>query len=189
MRRHGIARAAGQFRCFVDVARFDRGENLLDPLRIAPEPTGPPPEATFDHDRQGDDRDDEDRPHDRAALLEVVDEEILALRCRLSRLRAFRRRSGRGGRGGAGSGGRGRRAAVPGAAGAVPGAAGEVIVSVVVAGAVAGISPRAEHLRCSGDRGRGGGIGRDRSGLVAGEAAGSWAKAASAKVSGAQTND
>src|SRR6266480_2037980 len=71
-----IAGIAGKPRRFRDVADFDRRENLFDPLGVASEPTSAPPEDSFDHDRQRDDRYEKDRPHDRTALIKVINDEI-----------------------------------------------------------------------------------------------------------------
>ena len=73
-----IAGIAGKSRRFRDVADFDRGENFFDSFGIAPEPTAAPPEDSLDHNRQGDDGHDENRPHDRSAFAEIIDDEIVA---------------------------------------------------------------------------------------------------------------
>ena len=71
-----IARVARQARSFSHVADLDRGKNFLDPLGIAAHPAAEPPEDALEHDGERDDRDDQDRPHDRAALGEIVDQEV-----------------------------------------------------------------------------------------------------------------
>src|SRR6202049_2433479 len=75
-----IARSAGKPGRFGQVAAFNRGEHLLDPFRIAPEPAAAPPKDSLDYEREPDDRHDQDRPHDRAALAEVIDEKVTAAR-------------------------------------------------------------------------------------------------------------
>src|SRR5207247_11090685 len=71
-----IARIARKPRRFRDIRHFDRGKDFFNSLRVAPEPTAAPPENSFDHDRQSDDRDKENRPHNGTALAKVVDDEV-----------------------------------------------------------------------------------------------------------------
>ena len=53
-----------------------------DPFRIAPEPAAGPPKNSLDDDRESDDRHNQDRPHNRPALAEVIDEKVTAKRAR-----------------------------------------------------------------------------------------------------------
>src|SRR6478752_6071491 len=69
----GTARQAGSLR---HVSGLDGGENFLDPFWIAAHPAAPPPENALEHDGDGNNRYNQDRPHDGTALAEVIDEEI-----------------------------------------------------------------------------------------------------------------
>ena len=71
-----VSRIAGKPGCFSDVADLDSGENLLDPFRIAAHPAAEPPEDALEDNGQRRQRDNQDRPHDGAALFEIIDEEI-----------------------------------------------------------------------------------------------------------------
>ena len=75
-----IARVARQARSFGHIADLDRGKDFLDPLGVAAHPAAQPPEDTLKHDRQGGERDDKDRPHDRAAFVEIIHEKVSSLR-------------------------------------------------------------------------------------------------------------
>ena len=63
-----VFRAFGDFLRGGDVGIFQRGEKLLQFLRIAFPAFAQPPERAFADDGDGDKGADENRPHDRAAF-------------------------------------------------------------------------------------------------------------------------
>ena len=71
-----IAGTAGKPRCLGHIAIFNCGENFLDPFRIPPEPAATPPNASLDHNRERNDRHDQNRPHHRAAFVKLVDQPV-----------------------------------------------------------------------------------------------------------------
>ena len=75
--RRRVARIAGEPGRFRHVSDFDGGEDFLDAFRVAAHPAAEPPEDSLENDRQRDDGNDQDGPHDRAAGLEFRDEEVL----------------------------------------------------------------------------------------------------------------
>jgi hypothetical protein len=74
--QHRIAGTARKSRRLGRVTIFDRGKHLLDPFRITPEPAATPPNASLEHNRQSYDRDDQNRPHHRAAFVKFVDQPV-----------------------------------------------------------------------------------------------------------------
>jgi hypothetical protein len=76
--QYGVAGTARKPRSLGSVAIFNCGENFLNPFRIAPEPAATPPNAALEHNGERYDRDDQNRPHYRAAFVELVDQPITA---------------------------------------------------------------------------------------------------------------
>ena len=74
--QHRIAGTARKPRSLGSVTIFNRGENFLDPFRIAPEPAATPPNASLEHDGERYDRDDQNRPHYRTAFVKLVDQPV-----------------------------------------------------------------------------------------------------------------
>jgi hypothetical protein len=72
------ARSAREPRGLGDIAVFNRGEHFLDTFGIAPKPAAAPPEDSLDHNREADDRHDQNGPHNGATLAELVDQPIAA---------------------------------------------------------------------------------------------------------------
>ena len=68
-----ITRSAGKPGGLGDIAVFNRSEYFLDPFRIPSKPAASPPKDSLDHNRESNDRYDENRPHDRATLAKIVD--------------------------------------------------------------------------------------------------------------------
>src|SRR5207245_346971 len=71
-----ITRSAGKPRGFSRITVLNRGEHFLDAFRITSEPAATPPKNALDHHRERNDRHDENRPHDRAALVKLVDQPV-----------------------------------------------------------------------------------------------------------------
>ena len=71
-----VFRAGGDFRGGGHVGIFQRGEQLLHFLRVALAAFAPPPEGAFADDGDGDEGADENRPHDRAALEEELEDNV-----------------------------------------------------------------------------------------------------------------
>jgi uncharacterized protein YhfF len=71
-----VFRAFGDFRGGGDVGIFERGEQLLQLLRVALLAFAPPPERAFADDGDGDEGADENRPHDRAAFEEEFEDNV-----------------------------------------------------------------------------------------------------------------
>ena len=75
MRKTGSREPRDKREASVTSPSLDRGENFFDPFRIAAHPAAEPPENALEHDGERDDRNNQDRPHDRAALAEIIDQE------------------------------------------------------------------------------------------------------------------
>ena len=71
-----IFRAFGNFRCAGHIGIFQRGEHLLQFLRVAFAAFAQPPERAFADHGHGDNGADENRPHDRAALGEELENNV-----------------------------------------------------------------------------------------------------------------
>ena len=71
-----VFRAFGNFLRGGDVGIFQRGEQLLQFLRVALAAFAPPPERAFADDGDGDEGADENRPHDRAAFEEEFENDV-----------------------------------------------------------------------------------------------------------------
>src|SRR5947207_5328638 len=73
-----VARTSGKPGSFSRIAVFNRGEHLVDALRIASEPAATPPKNSLDHDRKRDDRHNQNRPHNRPTFVKLVDQPVAA---------------------------------------------------------------------------------------------------------------
>src|SRR5438093_13771329 len=74
--QNGVARTPSKSRSFGRITVFDCGEHFLDAFRITSEPAATPPKDALDHDCERNDRHDENGPHDRAALVKLVDQPV-----------------------------------------------------------------------------------------------------------------
>ncbi len=76
MRMTGSSEPAAIFCGGGDVGIFQRGQDLLQFLRVALAAFAPPPERAFADDGDGDEGADENRPHDRAAFAEELEDDV-----------------------------------------------------------------------------------------------------------------
>jgi hypothetical protein len=72
----GIFRIFGKSRCLGKIAIFERGEDLLERLRVASATLAPPPKDSLANDRDGEKSRYQNGPHDWPPLLEALNQYI-----------------------------------------------------------------------------------------------------------------
>ena len=66
----------GELKGFFEISGGDGVEALLGGLGASATPEDPPPEGAFEDDGEGGEKGQDNRPHDGAAFVEVIDDDV-----------------------------------------------------------------------------------------------------------------